>query len=36
MRAWLDLLRERHPGVTWVPVALEKNHETKETVIAST
>ena len=20
MRAWLEILRERHPGVTWVPV----------------
>jgi hypothetical protein len=20
MRAWLDLLSERHPGVTWIPV----------------
>ena len=20
MRAWLELLRERHPGVTWIPV----------------
>jgi hypothetical protein len=21
MRAWLEILREKHPGVTWVPVA---------------
>jgi hypothetical protein len=20
MRAWLEILRERHPGVTWVPI----------------
>jgi hypothetical protein len=20
MRAWLEILRERHPGVTWVPL----------------
>lgn len=20
MRAWLELLHEKHPGVTWVPV----------------
>jgi hypothetical protein len=20
MRAWLEILRERHPGVSWVPV----------------
>ncbi len=20
MRAWLDILHERHPGVTWIPV----------------
>jgi hypothetical protein len=23
MRAWLQLLRERHPDVTWVPVEQE-------------
>lgn len=21
MRAWLDILQERHPGVTWVPLS---------------
>jgi hypothetical protein len=21
MRAWLEILREKHPGVSWVPVA---------------
>jgi hypothetical protein len=21
MRAWLQILREKHPGVTWVPFA---------------
>jgi hypothetical protein len=20
MRAWLEILRERHPGVTWLPL----------------
>jgi hypothetical protein len=20
IRAWLEILRERHPGVTWVPI----------------
>jgi hypothetical protein len=20
MRAWLEILRERHPGATWVPI----------------
>jgi hypothetical protein len=20
MRAWLEILRERHPGVSWVPI----------------
>ncbi|MBA2708911.1 MAG: hypothetical protein H0U59_13990 [Gemmatimonadaceae bacterium] len=24
MRAWLELLRERHPGVTWTPVGADK------------
>ncbi len=28
MRAWLEILHERHPGVTWIPVeALERNEE---------
>jgi hypothetical protein len=21
MRAWIEILREKHPGVTWVPAA---------------
>jgi hypothetical protein len=23
MRVWLEILRERHPGTSWVPVAQE-------------
>ena len=25
MRAWLDILRERHPEVTWVPADTEQS-----------
>jgi hypothetical protein len=24
MRAWLEILRERHPGVEWVPAERER------------
>ena len=24
MRVWLEILRERHPGTTWVPVTQEE------------
>jgi hypothetical protein len=27
MRAWLDILRERHPGVEWVAVEREEPEE---------
>ena len=23
MRAWLEILKERHPGVFWVPISCE-------------
>jgi hypothetical protein len=27
MRAWLEILRQRHPHVTWVPVQEEQLHD---------
>jgi hypothetical protein len=24
MRAWLEILRERHPGISWVPAEQER------------
>jgi hypothetical protein len=33
MRAWLEILRERHPGVLWVP-AEQTRAETKSPQIA--
>jgi hypothetical protein len=29
MRAWLEILRQRHPNVTWVPVRAEHQSEEK-------
>jgi len=29
MRAWLEILRERHPGVTWLPLD-DGSHEVDE------
>jgi hypothetical protein len=26
MRAWLEILRDRHPGTTWVPAEQGKQH----------
>lgn len=34
MRAWLEILRERHPGVSWVPVEQER-HEAAARVRAT-
>jgi hypothetical protein len=25
MRAWLEILRERHPGVAWIPTSDERS-----------
>ena len=25
MRAWLEILRERHPGISWVPAEQERH-----------
>jgi hypothetical protein len=25
MRAWLEILRERHPDVTWIPASAEQS-----------
>jgi hypothetical protein len=30
MRAWLEILRERHPGAIWVPVMQEPSTDEKQ------
>ncbi len=36
MRAWLEILHERHPGVTWIAVeAIERNEEQGERLPAA-
>ena len=32
LRAWLEILRERHPGTTWVPALQEQCDRTQPTV----
>jgi hypothetical protein len=27
MRVWLEILREKHPGTTWVPVQDNSSHQ---------
>jgi hypothetical protein len=34
MRAWLEILRERHPGVTWVPLAEGSLEDDEDTALA--
>jgi hypothetical protein len=29
MRAWLEILREKHPGLTWVPATQESGDDTQ-------
>ena len=31
MRAWLEILRQRHPGVTWIAAEEGEAHEENET-----
>ena len=31
MRAWLDILRQRHPGMTWIALEEEETQEEDET-----
>jgi hypothetical protein len=33
MRAWLEILRERHPGISWVP-AEQEGHDAASRVCA--
>jgi len=35
MRAWLELLKERHPTVTWIPATAETTSNNKEETLAS-
>ena len=34
MRAWLEILRERHPGISWVP-AEQEGHDAASRVCAT-
>lgn len=34
MRAWLELLKERHPTVTWIPATAETTSNDKEATLA--
>ena len=34
MRAWLEILRERHPGISWVP-AEQDRHDAASQVCAT-
>jgi hypothetical protein len=35
LRVWLQLLSERHPGVTWVPVSEREHNNNEETINVS-
>jgi hypothetical protein len=35
MRAWLEILRERHPGVTWLPLDDGSVNDDENTTSAS-
>jgi len=35
MRAWLEILRERHPGVTWLPIEHGSLNDDEDTNSAS-
>ena len=35
MRAWLEILRERHPGITWLPLEDGSVNDDENTTSAS-
>jgi hypothetical protein len=35
MRAWLDILRERHPEVMWIPAETVEQEREREAEVAS-
>jgi hypothetical protein len=35
MRAWLEILRERHPGITWVPITDGSLDDDDENAVSS-